>query len=144
MIEVEGYKAHEEYYYGPTDAWRRIEEDGTVTVGLDDFGQKAAGNIVFIDVPEEGARIEKGQKLTSVESSKWIGEIKSPITGEIIEANEELWDNPRLVNNEPYDSGWIVKVSPEKLEEEKADLVTGDAIADWIVEDIDRLLKGGG
>ncbi len=48
------------------------------------------------------------------------------------------------MNNEPYDSGWIVKVSPEKLEEEKADLVTGDAIADWIVEDIDRLLKGGG
>ncbi|MFQ6053683.1 MAG: glycine cleavage system protein GcvH [Candidatus Bathyarchaeia archaeon] len=143
MIEVEGYRAHEDYYYEPTHAWMRIEDDGTVTVGLDDFGQKAAGNIVFIDVPDVGTRVEKGKKFTSIESSKWIGEINSPVTGEIIESNEELWDNPRLVNEDPFGAGWIVKVRPEKLEEETADLVTGDAIADWIRKDIKEILKGG-
>lgn len=143
MIEVEGYRAHEDYYYEPTHAWMRIEDDGTVTVGLDDFGQKAAGNIVFIDVPDVGTRVEKGKKFTSIESSKWIGEINSPVTGEIIESNEELWDNPRLVNEDPFGAGWIVKVRPEKLEEERADLVTGDAIADWIRKDIKEILKGG-
>ncbi len=142
MIEVEGYQAHEDYYYEPTHAWMRVEGDGTVTVGLDDFGQKAAGKIVFIDVPDEGTKVEKGKTLMSIESSKWIGEIKSPVTGEVAESNEELWDNPRLMNEDPYGEGWVVKVTPEDLEGEKGDLVTGDAIADWIREDIKNLLKG--
>lgn len=143
MIEIGEYKAEEDYYYEPTHVWMRIEDDGTTTLGFDDFGQKAAGKIVFIDVPEEGTILEKGQKLTTIESGKWIGALNSPISGEIIEANEELWDNPRLLNENPYETGWIVKVKPSKLDDEKADLITGDAISDWIQEEIKAKLPGG-
>ncbi len=142
MIKVGEYTAVENYYYEPTHVWMRIEDDGTATLGLDDFGQKAAGNIVFIDVPDEGMQLEKGQKLATIESGKWIGALNSPISGEIIESNEDLWDNPRLLNNSPYEDGWIVKVQPDKLDEEKADLVTGDAISAWLQEDIKTKLPG--
>jgi glycine cleavage system H protein len=140
-MEIEGYQIIENYYYEPTHAWMRLEDDGTVTVGLDDFGQKAAGNIVFIDLPDEGTKVMKGQAFISLESSKWIGKINSPVTGAIIEVNEELWDNPRLVNEDPFNDGWIMKVKPEKLKEEKADLVTGDALADWIRTEIKEKLE---
>ena len=143
MIEVGEYKAIADYYYEPSHVWMRIEDDGTVTVGLDDFGQKAAGKIVFIDVPDEGMRVEKGQKLGTIESGKWIGPLNSPVTGEIIEANEELWDNPRLLNESPFEDGWIAKIKPDNLDIEKADLVTGDAVADWIREDAKVKLSGG-
>jgi glycine cleavage system H protein len=142
MIEVGEYKAVEDYYYEPTHVWMRIEDDGTTTLGFDDFGQKAAGKIVFIDVPDEGTHLEKGQKLATIESGKWIGTLNSPISGEIIESNEELWDNPRLLNTSPFENGWIVKVQPDKLEQEKADLITGDKISDWIQEEIKAKLPG--
>ncbi len=142
MIKVGEYDAVEDYYYEPSHVWMRIEDDGTTTLGFDDFGQKAAGNIVFIDVPDEGTHLEKGQKLATVESGKWIGTLNSPISGEIIESNEELWDNPRLLNNSPYENGWIVNVQPDKIDEEKADLITGDAISEWLQEDIKTKLPG--
>ena len=140
MIEVEGYQVYEDYYHEPTHAWMRIEDDMSVTIGLDDFGQKASGKIVFMDLPEIGDKVTKGTPFISIESSKWIGKINSPVSGEIIEANEILWDNPRLVNQDPYKTGWIIKVNPEKLEEELTDLITGDAIANWIKEDIKRII----
>lgn len=142
MIKVGEYDVVKDYYYEPSHVWMRIEDDGTTTLGFDDFGQKAAGNIVFIDVPDEGTHLEKGQKLATVESGKWIGTLNSPISGEIIESNEELWDNPRLLNDSPYENGWIVKVQPDKLDEEKADLITGDAISEWLQEDIKTKLPG--
>lgn len=143
MIEVGEYMAIESYYYEPSHVWMRVEDDGTVTVGFDDFGQKAAGKIVFVDVPEEGMQVTKGQKLGTIESGKWIGQLNSPVSGEIIEANEDLWDNPRLLNDSPFEDGWIAKIKPDNLDDELTDLVTGAAVSDWIMEEVKAKLPGG-
>ena len=90
-------------------------ENGVGTIGITDFAQKSLGDIVFVELPEVGSRIEKGESFGVVESIKSVNDILAPISGEIIETNEELSDNPELCNSAPYDS-WIIKV---KLSDEQ-------------------------
>jgi glycine cleavage system H protein len=90
--------------------WVRDNGDGTVTIGISDHAQGLLGDVVFVDLPEVEAEIEAGESFSLVESVKAASDIYAPITGEIVEINEELEDSPELINEEPYEGGWIVKV----------------------------------
>ncbi|ENK1253668.1 TPA: glycine cleavage system protein GcvH [Vibrio vulnificus] len=90
--------------------WVRDNGDGTVTIGISEHAQEMLGDVVFVELPELDAEIEAGESFSLVESVKAASDIYAPVTGEVVEVNEELSDSPELINEEPYEGGWIVKV----------------------------------
>ena len=114
------------HYLVEDHSWVRFEDDGTVTVGITDVAENMAGPILHVYPRKKGMR-QKGQSLATIESGKWVGPLKSPITGEIVEANAVLNKDPGIVNRSPYGDGWIVRMKPLKLDEERKFFVTGDA-----------------
>ena len=102
----------QELRYTNTHEWARVEPDGTVCVGISDFAQEALGDVVFIELPEVGMEVSSGAETAVIESVKAASDIYSPVSGEILRVNEDLNDNPDLVNSEPYHSGWMFVVQP--------------------------------
>ncbi|WP_104036251.1 glycine cleavage system protein GcvH [Vibrio jasicida] len=99
--------------------WVRDNGDGTVTIGISEHAQEMLGDVVFVDLPDVEDEVEAGESFSLVESVKAASDIYSPITGEVVEINEELEDSPELINEEPYEGGWIVKVklsNPSELD----------------------------
>jgi len=90
--------------------WIRDEGDDTVTIGITDHAQELLGDLVFIELPEVGDTIESGGEAGVVESVKAASDVFSPVSGEVIEVNEDLVDSPELVNEQAYDNGWIYKI----------------------------------
>ncbi len=108
------------------NTWVRVNEDGTVTVGMTDVAQSLAGPILHAKSKSPGTARKRGRPIATVESGKWVGPIKSPVSGEIVEVNEELAANPQLLNTSPYKKGWVVKMKPNNLEADLADLQMGE------------------
>ena len=97
--------------------WVRVEQDGTVTVGISDHAQDLLGDIVFVELPDIGTQMNAEDEVAIVESVKAASDVYSPVSGEIIEINELLLDNPETVNESPYSDGWFYKVQPDDLDE---------------------------
>ena len=92
-------------------------EDGTAIIGISDFAQEQLGDIVSIELPKGGGFFRQGQTMAIVDSVKASSDIYAPISGEIIEVNEGLIEKPEIINQSPYDLGWIAKIKPSKMEE---------------------------
>lgn len=90
--------------------WVRDNGDGTVTIGISEHAQELLGDVVFVDLPELEAEFDAGDSFSLVESVKAASDIYAPVTGEIVEVNEDLSDSPELINEEPYEGGWIAKI----------------------------------
>lgn len=90
--------------------WVRIEGDGVVAVGITHFAQDALGDIVYVEVPDVGDPVETGGEFGVVESVKAVSDIYAPVAGEVVEVNLALEDAPELVNESPYEDGWILKI----------------------------------
>ena len=101
-----------ELRYAKTHEWARLEDDGTVVVGISDHAQSALGDLVFVEVPEAGIEVASGDACAIVESVKAASDVYSPIAGEIIAANEALGDAPEMINQDPYGDGWIMRMKP--------------------------------
>jgi|TARA_X000000368_G_scaffold195123_1_gene154037 glycine cleavage system H protein len=97
--------------------WARVEEDGTVTVGISDHAQELLGDIVFVELPEVGKEISQSADIAIVESVKAASDVYSPLSGEVTEINEALNDNPEIINTSPYDDGWFFKIKPQDISE---------------------------
>ncbi|MEP1471237.1 MAG: glycine cleavage system protein GcvH [Halieaceae bacterium] len=106
-----------ELKYASSHEWARLEEDGTVTVGITDHAQEALGDVVFVEVPDVGASIAAGDEAGVVESVKAASDIYAPIGGEVIAINEQLEDEPETVNSDPYNDGWFFKLQPQDTSE---------------------------
>ena len=106
-----------ELKYLTSHEWARIEDDGTVTIGITDHAQAELGDVVFVETPEEGSTVTAGEEAGVVESVKAASDIFSPISGEVIAINEALEAAPETVNSSPYDDGWFFKVRPENIDE---------------------------
>lgn len=115
--------------YAATHEWVRIEEDGTVTVGISDHAQELLGDIVFIELPKEGAVVTAKQEISVVESVKAASDIYAPVSGEIIAINEDLIDAPETVNSSPYGDGWFCRILPSN-ESELEELLDANAYAE--------------
>ena len=108
-MKIDPYGFPDDLYYDKAHNWARVEGD-VATIGMTDLGQALANEIVYIEAPRVGRSIEQGMPFMSLESGKWVGRVKAILSGEIIEANEELeWDST-IVNGSPYGDGWFVKV----------------------------------
>ncbi|MFL2727903.1 MAG: glycine cleavage system protein GcvH [Gammaproteobacteria bacterium] len=97
--------------------WVRVEADGSVTIGISDHAQDLLGDIVFVELPEIGTQMSAEDEVAIVESVKAASDVYSPISGEIIEVNEVLLDNPEIINESPYHEGWFYKLQPSDSEE---------------------------
>ena len=106
-----------ELKYTEEHEWLRLGEDGSVTVGITDYAQEQLGNVVYVELPGIGSKLDAGDEVVVVESVKAAGEVKSPIAGEIIAVNEQLTDEAELVNSSPVDAGWFFKMKPDDIDE---------------------------
>ena len=138
MTEISGYTLPDDLYYHQEHSWARVEKDGSVTVGMSDFFQKEAGDIVFVDLPEEEDEVDQGEVCGKIQSRKWIGSLIAPISGEITEINEDLEEDTSLINNDPYGEGWILKIEPSDLEDDLQNLKHGDSVLPWIEGEIKK------
>lgn len=96
--------------YNDTHEWVLDNGDGTVTIGITDHAQEALGDVVFVELPEVGRALTKGEEFSVVESVKAASDLYAPLEGEVVAVNEELEDNPETINESPYENGWIIKV----------------------------------
>lgn len=97
-------------HYAESHEWVLDNGDGTVTVGISDHAQAALGDVVFVELPDVGQTLAKGDEFGVIESVKAASDLYAPISGEIVEINETLEDSPENVNEAPYEDGWIMKV----------------------------------
>ena len=111
--------------------WLRREEDGSVTVGITDHAQSALGDLVYVELPEQGAELEAGGEMAVVESVKAASDVYAPIAGIVTAINEALADDPERINADPYGDGWIVRIEPSADAEE---LLTPDEYQQFIDE----------
>ena len=114
--------------YVDSHEWIRLEDDGTVTVGITDHAQEALGDVVFVELPEVDAELALGAEAGVVESVKAASDIYVPVSGKIIAVNEALADDPELVNNDPYEDGWFFRMKPSDAAELEV-LLTAEAYA---------------
>lgn len=139
-MEIQGYNMPEELYYEENHFW--VRQDGDVLVmGMDDFAQKMAGEIVYVQLPEEGKAVKAGKKFAKIESGKWLGKVNGPVNGELVGVNEELETNPGLINQDCYGKGWLFRIKPDDPSEIKSLIHGREAIEKWVLADIERYKK---
>ena len=138
MAEIKGYNMPDELYYHEEHSWARV--DGIkVTVGMTDMFQKEAGDVVFVDLPEEEDEVSQGETCGKIQSRKWIGKLVAPVSGEITEINEELEEDTSLINSDPYGDGWILVIEAEDeddLQSELENLIHGDDVPAFVDREI--------
>ncbi len=127
MREIKGYTMPEGLYYHRDHTWVRVNDDGTMTVGMTEFYGNMAGDTTYIDMPEEGDEVEQGETAGKIQSSKWVGKLGAPVSGEIVEINEDLEDDFTLINSDPYGAGWIMRIEPSDPEAELESLMSETA-----------------
>lgn len=141
MAEIEGYNLPDDLYYTKDHAWARVEDNGNVTVGMDAYGAKSAGNIEFIDLPMEDDEFEAGEAFGSLESAKWVGGLLMPVGGTIVEINAGIEDDLGLLTKDPYGEGWLIKIKPSHLNDDLKPLIHGADVAGWLKKEIDARKK---
>ncbi len=121
------------------DLWVRVEDDGTVTLGMTDTAQTRAGKLVSILFKTPGRTLRAGQSAATIESAKWVGPFPTPLSGELVAVNQAAFDADILVaNRDPYGAGWLVRLQPSDLAVERAALVSGREAFAAVRERIDR------
>ena len=111
MKEINELALPDDCRYTEDHEWARME-DGNCVIGIDDYAQDQLGDIVFVELPEVGSTFEAGEEFGSLESVKAVSELYIPLSGEIMAINDALEDGPEMVNEDPYGSGWMIKVKP--------------------------------
>jgi glycine cleavage system H protein len=111
--------------YTKEHEWLRREDDGTVTVGVTDHAQSALGDLVYVELPEIDQDLEADGEMAVVESVKAASDVYAPIDGKVVGVNEDLTDDPEVINNDPYGAGWIVRIQPSASIDD-ADLLAPD------------------
>jgi len=112
------------YYLVEKHVWARVEGE-LVVVGMTDVAQHLAKGIISVTTKRVGRSLAKGKSIGTVESSKWVGPVPAPVSGEIAEVNDALQADPGLLNRDPYGGGWVAKLRPERWDVESVDLLTG-------------------
>jgi glycine cleavage system H protein len=137
MVKLEGFDFPDDMYFHKDHMWIRVEGD-KVRTGYNAWAADAAGKLVSIKTRPAGKKVKAGKTLGSVESGKWVGSLKVPISGTIAEINPALKGNPNIINDSPYDAGWVALIEPSDLDSDLAPLIKGDdsaALEAWLKEE---------
>ncbi len=139
MVKVKDYNLPDDLLYHEQHMWVRVDGDQAI-VGVDDFTQKAAGEVTYVELPSEGDTFEAGDLAGSIETGKWVGKLYCPVSGEIIEVNMAVTDDPSLINKDPYGQGWLFKVRMNSQSDLEKLMKSADAIA-WLEGEIAKHIK---
>ena len=138
-MELEGYFFPDDLKFEGNHYWARLDGDVVIT-GAGEFISKQAGEITFVDLPEEGDSLTQGKPYGSIESGKWVGRIYAVVSGEVLEVNSALEDEPEKINADPYGDGWICKIKPSKLADEWDTLMkVDDSFRNFIEGEITKI-----
>lgn len=100
----------EDLKYTREHEWTRVEDEGVLLVGITDYAQESLGEIVYVDLPEEGLQVSQGEAFGVVESTKAVSDLYAPASGMVVEINDTLLDNPEIINEDPYEDGWMIRI----------------------------------
>jgi len=120
------YQVLEGLYYSKEHEWSKVEQSGKVRIGITDYAQKTLHEIVFVQIVNLGTKVKQMEMIGTVESIKAVSDVFSPISGEVIEVNEDLNMTPERINQDPYGQGWIVLLDPDNLENELNQLLSAN------------------
>ena len=123
----------EDLYYSEDHEWVR-EEENCLVIGVTDFAQEELGDIVFVELPEVEEELDKNDSFGVLESVKAVSDTFIPVSGKVTEVNEKLFDNPELINDDPYGDGWLIKVDPAD-DTELDELLSAEEYAEFIEEE---------
>ena len=139
MARVKEYDLPDDLHYHKQHMWVRVESDVAV-VGITDFTCKAAGEITYIELPDTDEEVEADELVGSVETGKWMGKLYAPVSGEIIEVNEDAADEPGDINEDPYGKGWLFKIRMADASQVDG-LMKGQAAVEWLEQEIETHLE---
>jgi len=132
MAQVAEFHLPDNLYYHPADLlWMRLE-DNQARVGLNQMSQASAGRIRHVRLMPPGRERKQGKNFGTMEAGKYVGPLRMPVSGKVVEINEAVLQEPILINNDPYGKGWLVLVEPIRLADELSTLVYGAAIQPWL------------
>lgn len=121
--------------FAKSHEWARVEDKGTVTVGISDHAQGLLGDLVYVELPAVGDTVKAGNACAVVESVKAASDVYAPVTGEVIAINEALPDKPETINEDAYGDGWLFVVKPDSLSDDLEELLDPDAYGEFIEND---------
>ncbi len=136
-MQIQEYNMPDELYYEENHFWAKLDGD-VVVMGMDDFAQKMAGEIVYVQLPDEGKKLKAGKKFAKLESGKWLGKVFAPVSGELAAVNEELETNPGLINEDCYGKGWMFKITPDDVSEMQKLIYGPEAVEKWLLAEIEK------
>lgn len=139
-MELKGYNMPDDLYYEENHFWVKPEGD-LIVIGMDDFAQKMAGEVVYVQLPDAGKKIKKGKKFATLESGKWLGKVYGPLDGELVEVNEELETSPDKINTDNYGAGWIYKIKPDNMADVEVLIKGPEAVEKWLLAEIEKYAK---
>ena len=136
-MDIHGYNLPEDLYYEKNHFWVKVEGD-LLVMGMDEFAIKMAGEIVYVQLPAEGKRLDAGKKFSKIESGKWLGKVYAPVDGELVESNEALEENATVINEDCYGKGWMFKIKPDNMDDINNLIHDPKSIEAWILADIEK------
>jgi len=130
MVKVENFEVPEGLYYSNDFSWVKVEGD-KVRMGITDYAQKQLREIVYAELPEAGAELTQNEPYGTLESVKAVSDLVAAVSGTVEEVNEEAQSQPELLNEDPYEKGWLVIVKPSNLQADLANLMDFDKAVEW-------------
>lgn len=131
-MEIDDVIIPENLYYTKEHEWILIEDNGLVRVGITDYAQQKLHEVVFVDFPSKGVNVKEKESMGTAESVKAVSEVFCPVSGQIVEGNDELSLSPELINQDPYGKGWIAIIKPKNFESERKKLMTPKEYIEYI------------
>jgi glycine cleavage system H protein len=130
-MKVDEYEIMEGLYYTKEHEWAKVAGN-KVTVGIDDYAQKLLKDVVYVELPEKGTKVEHMKEFGIVESVKTVSDLYAPVSGTVVDINVKLDDEPELVNAGPYKAGWMLVIEPSNLETDLANLMNAESYAEYL------------
>jgi glycine cleavage system H protein len=127
----------EDLKYTREHEWAKFEEDGVVVVGITDYAQESLGEIVYVELPDEGSQVSQGEAFGVVESTKAVSDLYAPVSGAVVEVNDTLLDSPELINEDPYEDGWLIRIELSDPRE-KVKFMSATEYQSYIEEEIEE------
>jgi glycine cleavage system H protein len=138
---VDWFQMANDYFYHQGHSWATPEPDNIARVGIDDFAQKLLGKAEHIQVPKVGSRIEQGSESIEFRIKNKSFQILAPVGGEVVAVNNRVIENPELLNQDPYNAGWLLKVRSPRLKQNLKNLLSGNLARAWLEDTVDSLSR---
>ncbi len=130
MVKVEAYEVPEGLYFSKDFEWVKVEDD-KVRIGVTDYAQKSLREIVYAELPSVGSDVKQGEPFGTLESVKAVSDIVAPVSGTILEVNDEVQSKPETLNEDPYEKGWLLVIKPSNLQADLANIMDFNAAVEW-------------